>query len=42
MYVSGNHALVHVSLSFLSCVIRDIYQVCYLELKGTTEDEVVG
>ena len=42
MYVSGNHMLVHVSLSYLSCIIKDIYQVYYLEVKGTTEDEVVG
>ena len=42
MYVSGNHMLVHVSLSYLSCIIKDIYQVYYLEVKGATEDEVVG
>ena len=42
MYVSGNHMLVHVSLSYLSCIIKDIYQIYYLEVKGTTEDEVVG
>ena len=42
MYASGNHSLVHVSLSYVSCVIKDIYQVYYLEAELTTEDEVVG